>query len=45
MADKRSGEDRRKNPDRRKGDDAAYTGPEKRETQYRRLDIERRSED
>jgi len=45
MVDKRSGNDRRINPDRRKGERSSYNGYEKREIEYRRLEISRREKE
>ena len=45
MDDKRKGKDRRVNEDRRKGDSSSHSGPEKRDMEYRRLDIKRRKKD
>jgi hypothetical protein len=45
MVKARSGKDRRTNPDRRKGGGSENTGSERRETEQRRLDIERRKKD
>jgi len=45
MFKERSVIDRRTNPDRRKSEDSEHTDTEKRKTEYRRLDIERRKKE
>ena len=45
MVKERNEKDRRVNPDRRKGGNSEHTDSERRETENRRLDIERREKD
>lgn len=45
MAEDRNKKDRRTNPDRRKDGDPKHIGTERRKTEYRRLDIERRKKE
>ena len=45
MTEKRINDDRRENADRRKSIESSHSDPEKREMEYRRLDINRRKKE